>query len=656
ALAPLGCVPVFLPSDALEHSFYQVFCKGILWPMLHHSQAREHLGRESLQEPAQLLHTGVMEKGWAAYREVNKLFRDKVVEVFNETDLIWVHGFHLLLLPSFLSREIRTGRIGLFLHTPFPSSEHFRMLPQREVLLRAMLSADQIGFHRFECARHFLGCCRRLLGRPAERNEATGQLLQVVYMGRPVEVTVLHAGVDSTVLNALLNSSEVVLEARRIREMHDGKFVFGSLERLERVKGAWLNLIAFRQLLEQNPCLRDRVVLHQIGIAAHERGADYEQSRELVRHLTKRVNEKFGNGTAVFEEMSKQEAGYGQRLALMSVSDAFLKTPVRDGLTLPPLEYRLVQDRVTQLSPTKVASSRTVPGTLILSCDTSCATALQGALLINPWILDEFTDAMKLALSATPEQRWVGHVIDAEWCHQHTPEVWVTMLLKALKAVEKSEDRAVYKSAGLGLDFRMVEMLPDFHSLEPADVLKTYRASSRRVIILDYGGTLADMVERFHIMDTSSVTAKIATPGTGESHPKLIGAGILLSELCSDSANSVFVISGRSRSEMESALGHVNGLGLAAEHGFYCRWPSSGPSTEPKEWEKMEIDWEEHRVWRDLTLSLYEAYQYRTHGSYIEEKGCAMLWHYCDADPEFGLMQAYLLVDQLKDELTDVSQ
>ena len=58
--------------------------------------------------------------------------------------MVWVHGFHLLLLPSFLTRVLRTARVGLFLHTPFPSSEIFRTLPCREDLLRGMLNADQV--------------------------------------------------------------------------------------------------------------------------------------------------------------------------------------------------------------------------------------------------------------------------------------------------------------------------------------------------------------------------------------------------------------------------------------------------------------------------------------------------------------------------------
>ena len=65
---------------------------------------------------------------WAAYTAVNRKFVDVIVQCFNEGDLIWIHGFHLLVLPSFLTRRIPMAKVGLFLHTPFPSSEIFRTL------------------------------------------------------------------------------------------------------------------------------------------------------------------------------------------------------------------------------------------------------------------------------------------------------------------------------------------------------------------------------------------------------------------------------------------------------------------------------------------------------------------------------------------------
>jgi len=95
---------------------------------------------------------------------VNQVFRDYVVEAYNEGDLVWIHGFQLALLPAFVSRRLMAARVGVFLHTPFPSSEIFRTLSMRCDLLRGLLSADHVGFHLFEYARHFMTNCRRLLG------------------------------------------------------------------------------------------------------------------------------------------------------------------------------------------------------------------------------------------------------------------------------------------------------------------------------------------------------------------------------------------------------------------------------------------------------------------------------------------------------------
>jgi trehalose 6-phosphate synthase/phosphatase len=87
-----------------------------------------------------------VEDAWQAYNNVQRKFKNSVVENHHDGDLIWIHGFHFLLLPMFVSRSCPSAKIGLFLHTPFPSSEIFRTLTKREDLLRGMLHADQVPF------------------------------------------------------------------------------------------------------------------------------------------------------------------------------------------------------------------------------------------------------------------------------------------------------------------------------------------------------------------------------------------------------------------------------------------------------------------------------------------------------------------------------
>ena len=155
---------------------------------------------------------------WAAYNTVNRKFAEVVVQYFNEGDLVWIHGFHLLILPSYLTRRIPMAKVGIFLHTPFPSSEIFRTLWCREDLLRGMLNADQVGFHLFEYARHFLTCCRRLLGLNYGMipDASGGHTLAIDTNGRHVAVTSIHAGVEPPVLNQILAHPITAEKVRKI--------------------------------------------------------------------------------------------------------------------------------------------------------------------------------------------------------------------------------------------------------------------------------------------------------------------------------------------------------------------------------------------------------------------------------------------------------
>mmetsp|Transcript_36757 Transcript_36757/g.120109 ORF Transcript_36757/g.120109 Transcript_36757/m.120109 type:complete len:1189 (+) Transcript_36757:81-3647(+) len=206
ALVHYSAVPVFLEPET-QKVFYTDFCRAFLWPVFHN-----------------VIKAGAYShSAWRAYCTVNRQFADKVVEVYEPSDLIWAHDYHLLLLPSYTLRHLRTACVGLFLHTPFPSSEIFRTIPVRDELLRGMLNADVLGFHLFEYGRHFLTCCKRQMGldlteeqiggserhalpadardRPSGVGGADGDIfLTVRDHERTVVVVISHAGIEPGVL------------------------------------------------------------------------------------------------------------------------------------------------------------------------------------------------------------------------------------------------------------------------------------------------------------------------------------------------------------------------------------------------------------------------------------------------------------------------
>src|SRR6185436_6988267 len=123
-------VPIELRADEFD-GYCNAFSNGVLWPVCHYM-----IDRIPLETPA-----------WAAYSRVNQKFADAIAEAWRPGDTIWVHDFHLMLVPMLLRSRLPQARIGFFLHIPFPSSEVFRVLPWRAELLRGLLGADLIGFH-----------------------------------------------------------------------------------------------------------------------------------------------------------------------------------------------------------------------------------------------------------------------------------------------------------------------------------------------------------------------------------------------------------------------------------------------------------------------------------------------------------------------------
>jgi trehalose-6-phosphate synthase len=104
---------------------------------------------------------------WESYQEVNRYFAESLVPALREGDCVWIQDYHLLLLPSFLRQALSERhmnvQIGFFLHTVFPASDFFRILPVRKDILAGLLNCDLVGFHNPDYTEHFLQCCRKIM-------------------------------------------------------------------------------------------------------------------------------------------------------------------------------------------------------------------------------------------------------------------------------------------------------------------------------------------------------------------------------------------------------------------------------------------------------------------------------------------------------------
>ncbi|MBI4578959.1 MAG: trehalose-6-phosphate synthase, partial [Planctomycetes bacterium] len=287
-LAELRTIPVYLSQD--EHRrYYEGFSNGVVWPLCHY----------------QIDKVSIDSEDFGVYRDVNRRMAEAVAATYRPDDLIWVHDYHLMLLPEMLRDRMPDARIGFFLHIPFPSSEVFRILPWREEILRGLLGADLIGFHTHTYMRHFASAVLRLLGI-----ETSVDCLECA--GRKVRLGSFPMGVDASHFADLGDSPQVLNAADSIRAESAPRRIFVAIDRLDYTKGIPRRLLAFERFLERNPTLRDKVRLVQVAVPSRDNIGSYQTLRRRVEELLGRVNSRFATPSAVpihsmYRSLSREE-------------------------------------------------------------------------------------------------------------------------------------------------------------------------------------------------------------------------------------------------------------------------------------------------------------------------------------------------------------
>ncbi|EPS67351.1 hypothetical protein M569_07419 [Genlisea aurea] len=600
------CVPTFLPPD-IQHKFYHGFCKQQLWPLFHYML------------PMSVAHGGRFDKQlWQAYVSANKTFADKIMEVVNpDEDFIWVHDYHLMVLPTFLRKRHNRIKLGVFLHSPFPSSEIYRTLPVRDEILRGLLNSDLVGFHTFDYARHFLSCCSRMLGLDYESKRGH---MGIDYFGRTVYVKILPVGVHMGRLESVLNLSSTQDKIKELRPHFEGKILFLGVDDLDIFKGISLKLLAFENLLQLHRKSEEKPVLVQIVNPARSSGKDVEEAKKEIYTITERINKLYSCPPdydpviLIDRHVTRYE-----KTAYYAVADCCIVNAVRDGMNLVPYNY--IVCRQGSSSSSSVAAPRT--SMLVVSEFIGCSPSLSGAIRVNPWDIDSVAEGMINAIRIPDAEKQLRHEKHYRYVSSHDVAYWAQSFTKDLERACKSHYDKRYRGYGFGLKFRVISLSPSFRKLSIEHVVSAYKKTGRRAIFLDYDGTI---VPRTSIL--RSPAAEVID---------------ILNSLCDDPKDTVFIISGRGRSALSDWLAPCQNLGLAAEHGYFMRLNKNS------EWESLALDLD----WKRIVKPVMKQYTESTDGSSMEMKESALVWHYQYADPDFGSCQAKELSDHLESVLAN---
>lgn len=572
-----GCVSVHLTNHEVE-AFYEGFCNNTIWPLFHYFA--QYVDFES--------------EYWDVYVDVNQKFADKVLEVVNDGDFVWVHDYQLMLVPEMIKSKKPGITVGYFLHIPFPSYEVFRILPWRIDLLRGLLGADLLGFHTYDYERHFLSCVRRLFGYEISFN-------QIHIDDRIVVADAFPMGIDYAKFyeaaikihhTPVKERSEVHRELEKYFLIDPDRRLVLSIDRLDYSKGIPNRLRAFEKFLQNHQEFLGKVTLVMLAVPSRGNVVHYQRLKSEVEELVGRINGLYGNINYTPVWYFYRSMPFENLVELYSLSDVALITPVRDGMNLVAKEY--VASRINQT------------GVVILSEMAGVAKEMGEAIIINPNDENEVEKAILQAFEMPVAEQEKRMRVMQERLKRYDVFKWAKEFVGALKKVNKIQR-----------DFLAKKITPEIQN----EIILKMNKASQRAIFLDYDGTL----KGFH-NDPQEVMPD----------DELLG---IIDKLTSDSNNVVTLISGRDKETLGKwFLGRK--VNLICEHGVWLR--------------RYDGDWEMlasvSNTWMPMIRPVLENFVDRTPGSFIEEKNYSLVWHFRKSEPELGELRA----NELKDELTQM--
>lgn len=663
-LAELNCFVLFLPDDVRSAHYYGM-CKQVLWPAFHnidlldlseagfdniYNNAANYNNASTLAGDYDAVQfsndTSIvsdwdqsrLEDWWAAYKKVNRIFSDHVCSLVthkaSEESIVWVHDYHLSLLPKYIhtSEVIKYGyrrsKMVFFLHIPFPTSQIFRELECGDAILEGMLHSNIIGFHAFDHARHFLHSCKRIKG--CDYDTLVGGLIGVKFEKQVVVVDMSNVSIEVDQTQLVLELPETHEICERYKLKYANKQLIAGVDVAQRLSGVAQKLLAFERLLADYPVWQGKVVMIQRMLIPNTRKADEVSTLKQVRMLANRIKTTFSSHHVIdYMEYNQSSLKIHERLGLWLASDIYLSTVVREGLNLGPLEYIYARKEPVEA------------GVVIASEFSAVCSVLNGALRVNPFDVQMTASCIDKALTMPQSEKEGRRHRDIDFVSSCPSSQWTRNVLRDLNEITAMNPEVHQAQPTLKNRESTSFSTTGEPYASPFEIHKAYVETSKRVIILDFNGTLVRKEP------TGKYLKREILGTSGQKPPSTVVKA--LKTLSSDPQNVVFVVSGDTQENLVSAIGSISGLGLAASNGACFAWPCK-ERQEGHEWYSFEFgdDW---NAVKELALPIMSKYTARTNGSTMKLSDASIGWSYYSCDPEWGSLQARHLLVELQHQL-----
>lgn len=364
---------LFLNKKAIDQWYYGM-ANQTLWPLSH----------------TVFVKPSFREAWWHSYVKTNWRYTQTILEeITGDNAFVWVHDYHLALVPKMLRDQRPELSIGIFWHIPWPTAEMFRICPWRHEILKGLIGADLVGFHRHYHVENFIDALREEIGAIVESEPRS-----VLHEKRLTKIVHLPAGIDVQEIDDHLAAQPPISRDLLAQELgitiHSPYLILG-VDRFDYTKGFLERLRILDRFFEKYPQYQHRVTHVAIAVPSRITIPAYKAYSSKVRRMVERINGKYQRNGWQPIHLVERGVNRDRLFDYYRSADICLVTPLDDGMNLVAKEF--------------VAAAQPDKGMLVLSRFTGAAKDLHLAIHINPYDTDGSANALNYALNMSPQDK-----------------------------------------------------------------------------------------------------------------------------------------------------------------------------------------------------------------------------------------------------------
>ena len=394
---------IWLTKEQEDHYYYGFSNEG-LWPLCHIAHTRPVFRKED----------------WDHYRDVNALYAKAVLEEIKNKDepFILVQDYHFALLPELIKQERPDAKVAIFWHIPWPNPESFGICPWQKELLTGMLGADLIGFHTQYHCNNFLETVNEALESRVIWENFSVKIGNKFTMVKPFPISIAFT------LKDFDSTDNIKVETAELLKQHGlhAKYMGIGVDRIDYTKGLIEKFLSIERFLEKYPEYQGKFTFVQIGAPSRSLLKTYSDTISAVEHEATRINWKFKSKNWQPILFLKRHHSHEEIIPYYKAAQFCMVTSLHDGMNLVAKEF--------------IVSRNQNDGVLILSRFAGASQELRGALIINPYDIEQSADSIKAALEMPQEQQLHKMKQMRRMIMSHNVYSWAAGILRTLSSIQ----------------------------------------------------------------------------------------------------------------------------------------------------------------------------------------------------------------------------